>query len=119
MKIKYLIYTITLISLAACGDFLEPKSQSQYIPKDANALQEMLIGEAYPRQQDTKFLNYLEILTDDIEQNQVEVTDSQKMTKQKWKFLKFCIAGNPICSKYERSWDTKRSIHGKTYMNIF
>lgn len=72
MKIKYLIYTITLISLAACGDFLEPKSQSQYIPKDANALQEMLIGEAYPRQQDTKFLNYLEILTDDIEQNQVE-----------------------------------------------
>ena len=32
----------------------------------------MLIGEAYPRQQDTRFLNYLEILADDIEQNQVE-----------------------------------------------
>ena len=45
MKLKYLIYTITLTSLTACGDFLEPKSQSQYIPKDANALQEMLIGE--------------------------------------------------------------------------
>ncbi len=74
MKLKYLIYTITLTypSPLACGDFLEPKSQSQYIPKDANALQEMLIGEAYPQQKDTKFLNYQEILADDVEQNQVE-----------------------------------------------
>lgn len=72
MKLKYLIYTIALTGLTACGDFLEPKSQSQYIPKDANALQEMLIGEAYPQQKDTKFLNYLEILADDVEQNLVE-----------------------------------------------
>ena len=69
MKLKYLIYTITLTYFTACGDFLEPKSQSQYIPKDANALQEMLIGEAYPQQKDTKFLNYREILADDVEQN--------------------------------------------------
>ena len=41
MKLKYLIYTITLTSLTACSDFLEPKSQSKYIPKDANALQEI------------------------------------------------------------------------------
>ena len=72
MKLKYLIYTITLTSLTACGDFLEPKSQSKYIPKDANALQEMLIGEAYPQQGSTEFLTYLEILADDIDQNQVE-----------------------------------------------
>ena len=38
MKLKYLIYTITLTSLTACGDFLEPKSQSKYIPKDANCI---------------------------------------------------------------------------------
>ena len=72
MKLKYLIYTITLTSLTACSDFLEPKSQSKYIPKDANALQEMLIGEAYPQQGSTEFLTYLEILADDIDQNQVE-----------------------------------------------
>ena len=107
MKLKYLIYTITLTGLTACGDFLEPKSQSQYIPKDANALQEMLIGEAYPQQKDTKFLNYQEILADDVEQNQV------------WKYLRYCIAGNPICSKYEKNWDNKQSILGRTFMNIF
>ena len=66
MKLKYLIYTITLTSLTACSDFLEPKSQSKYIPKDANALQEMLIGEAYPQQGNTKFLAYLEILADEF-----------------------------------------------------
>ena len=60
MKLKYLIYTITLTGLTACGDFLEPKSQSQYIPKDANALQEMLIGEAYPQQKDTKCSSEIE-----------------------------------------------------------
>ena len=56
MKLKYLIYTITLTSLTACSDFLEPKSQSKYIPKDANALQEMLIGEAYRSEEHTSEL---------------------------------------------------------------
>ena len=55
MKLKYLIYTITLTGLTACGDFLEPKSQSQYIPKDANALQEMLIGEPIPNKRIQNF----------------------------------------------------------------
>ena len=39
---------IVLFSLSSCSNFLEPQSQSEYIPKDANALQEMLIGSAYP-----------------------------------------------------------------------
>ena len=91
MKLKYLIYTITLTSLTACGDFLEPKSQSQYIPKDANALQEMLIGEAYPRQQKYPVSQLiLEILADDVEQNQVEgygFTDNDKVTMEIFEVL--------------------------------
>lgn len=90
MKLKYLIYTIALTGLTACGDFLEPKSQSQYIPKDANALQEMLIGEAYPQQKDTKFLDYLEILADDVEQNLVEgygFTDNDKAKMEIFEIL--------------------------------
>lgn len=103
MKLKYLIYTITLTSLTACGDFLEPKSQSKYIPKDANALQEMLIGEAYPQQGSTEFLTYLEILADDIDQNQVEVMNSLKTNREKWKDSRYCTAGNPICSKCNKN----------------
>lgn len=47
-KFIYTIIGIVLLSLSSCSDFLEPKSQSEYVPKDANALQEMLIGSAYP-----------------------------------------------------------------------
>lgn len=90
MKLKYFFYIITFMGLTACGDFLEPKSQSQYVPKDANALQEMLIGEAYPRQSGTDFLNYLEILADDIEQHQVEgygFTDNDKSKMETFEIL--------------------------------
>ena len=40
-KFIYTIIGIVLLSLSSCSDFLEPKSQSEYVPKDANALQEM------------------------------------------------------------------------------
>lgn len=119
MKLKYLIYTITLTGLTACGDFLEPKSQSQYIPKDANALQEMLIGEAYPQQKDTKFLNYQEILADDVEQNQVEGYEFPENDKADMEIFEILYSCNPICSKYEKNWDNKQSILGRTFMNIF
>lgn len=57
-KFIYTIIGIVLLTLSSCSDFLEPKSQSEYVPKDANALQEMLIGSLTPnivRQQFTGF----------------------------------------------------------------
>ena len=42
------IFIISLI-LGGCGDFLEPKSKSEFVPKDANSMNELLLGEAYPR----------------------------------------------------------------------
>ncbi|WP_065217941.1 MULTISPECIES: RagB/SusD family nutrient uptake outer membrane protein [Butyricimonas] len=52
----------------ACSDFLEPKSQSEYIPKEATALNEMLIGEAYPRpgSDGAPILDIISILDDDV-----------------------------------------------------
>lgn len=76
MKFKYILYSAALGAvMSSCGDFLEPKSQSEYVPKDANALQEMLIGEAYPTQTDGNILSYLEIFNDDIQQQQLEGYD--------------------------------------------
>ena len=64
----YILTGIVLLSLSSCSDFLEPKSQSEYVPKDANALQEMLIGSAYPRQDKGNFLlPFLSFLDDDIQ----------------------------------------------------
>ena len=49
MKLKNILYALSLVTLSACGDFLEPKSQSEYVPKNSNSLQEMLVGAAYPQ----------------------------------------------------------------------
>ena len=67
-RIIYILTGIVLLSLSSCSDFLEPKSQSEYVTKDANALQEMLIGSAYPEQDKSNFLlPFLSFLDDDIQ----------------------------------------------------
>lgn len=67
-KFIYTITGITLLSLSSCSDFLEPKSQSEYVPKDANALQEMLIGSAYPQHKSgNNLLGFLSFLDDDVQ----------------------------------------------------
>lgn len=71
MKTRNTLYTLfgaALLSLSSCSDFLEPKSQSEYVPKDANALQEMLIGDAYPNTLGGgDLLGYLNIFDDDLQ----------------------------------------------------
>lgn len=67
-KFIYTIIGIVLLSLSSCSDFLEPKSQSEYVPKDANALQEMLIGSAYPQHKSgNNLLGFLSFLDDDVQ----------------------------------------------------
>ena len=69
MKLKNILYALSLVTLSACGDFLEPKSQSEYVPKNSNSLQEMLVGSAYPQHKTGhNFLAYLEIFNDDLQQ---------------------------------------------------
>ena len=38
---------VTMFFMASCGDFLEPKSQSEYVPKLVKSLDELLLGEVY------------------------------------------------------------------------
>lgn len=85
MKLKNIIYTTFLVTLStSCGDFLEPKSQSEYVPKETNALQEMLIGEAYPVQKaGHSLLSYLEIFNDDIQQQVLEGYDFNENNQSK------------------------------------
>lgn len=62
-------YWIILLSvlLCACSDFLEPKSQSEYVPETATALNEMLLGSAYPKAVGGKdIMSILTILDDDV-----------------------------------------------------
>lgn len=69
------IFTITLIALAltGCEDFLEPNSQSEFVPKDASSLDQLLLGEAYQRNDKAGFNIFLGLLDDDIEATPYQV----------------------------------------------
>ncbi len=67
-KIK--LYTTALLGsallLSSCGDFLEPKSTSEYVPKQVSSLNEILLGEAYPRNDFGGFNIFLTLMDDDV-----------------------------------------------------
>ncbi|MBO7194278.1 MAG: RagB/SusD family nutrient uptake outer membrane protein [Bacteroidaceae bacterium] len=58
---------VAVFSATSCGDFLEPNSTSEFVPKDAVSLNELLLGEAYQRNDMTGFNVFLNLLDDDIE----------------------------------------------------
>ena len=69
MKLINRLIIIAGISLAltGCSDFLEPNSKSEFVPKDATSLNELLLGEAYQRNDMDGFNVFLGLLDDDIE----------------------------------------------------
>lgn len=69
MKFKYTAVLTFLVVLlfTGCSDFLEPNSKSEFVPKDANSLNELLLGEAYLRDDKSGFNVFLNLMDDDIE----------------------------------------------------
>lgn len=69
MKMTRNIFAILSFALllTACADFLEPNSKSEFVPKDANSLNELLLGEAYQRNDMSGYNIFLGLLDDDIE----------------------------------------------------
>ena len=62
-----LISAAAVLSLTACEDFLEPNSKSEFIPEDAVSLNELLLGEAYQRNDMSGYNIFLGLLDDDVE----------------------------------------------------
>lgn len=55
------------MSFSSCSDFLEPKSSSEFVPKDAESLNQLLLGEAYPRTTGTYSLEaFVHLFDDDV-----------------------------------------------------
>ncbi|MDE6037070.1 MAG: hypothetical protein K2G05_02280, partial [Duncaniella sp.] len=65
--IKSIIFGLLGLSLNSCNDFLEPQSSSEFVPKDANSLNEILLGEAYPHTSSSYFLEgFVHLFDDDV-----------------------------------------------------
>ncbi len=73
-KIK--LYTLALLGsatlLSSCGDFLEPKSISEYVPKEVSSLNEILLGEAYPINTESGYNYFLSLMDDDLTATQYQ-----------------------------------------------
>ena len=66
-KIYNILALVVAFSLMSCSDFLEPNSESEFVPKDAKSLNELLLGEAYQRNDIKGFNIFLGLLDDDIQ----------------------------------------------------
>lgn len=67
---KTLFNIILLTNLCACSSFLEPNSPSEYVPESVDALNEMLLGDAYPLATSTCLFNLHNVFDDDIEMSE-------------------------------------------------
>ena len=52
MRKNIIFFMLVLLGSSSCSSFLEPSSQTEFVPKTATSLNEMLLGEAYPRSVD-------------------------------------------------------------------
>ena len=65
---KEILFSVFLMmGLGACSEFLEPNSPSEYVPETADALNEMLLGSAYPLATTTGLFSFHNALDYDIE----------------------------------------------------
>ena len=78
MKLIKNIFAITLLAIAftGCEDFLEPNSKSEFVPKDATSLNELLLGVAYQRNDMDGFNAFLSLLDDDVEAMPYQIPNS-------------------------------------------
>lgn len=63
--IKYIVFIGLFLVSVSCSEFLEPKSQNEYVPENAVSLNEMLLGEAYARADYSNCLFSLQTILDD------------------------------------------------------
>ena len=66
MKQRIIYFIVSCLMLSSCSDFLEPKSKSEFVPKDVSSMNELLLGSAYPRFDSKGFNVFLNILDDDV-----------------------------------------------------
>ena len=67
MKNKiFILGAITgMLTLGACGNFLEEESQSEVIPKTTSDFSELLLGTGYPDDAEPNF-SFISLMDDDL-----------------------------------------------------
>ena len=80
---NYIYILALLLTLTSCKKFLEPQSQTEYVPRDINSLNELLLGNAYidPVNQANSYFAYNEIFSDDVSFTAENCINTNNITK--------------------------------------
>lgn len=113
-----ILLLLFVMGLNACADFLEPKSQTEYVPRDINSLNELLIGEAYmdPRAQNYYVFCYNDLFSDDYACSRAPFNNAQNADK----FIKYkaLFAWHPDMFKLASQNATYFAVWTSTYQFI-
>lgn len=116
MKNKLFYFGICWILLSACGDFLEPKSKSEFVPKEATSLDELLVGSAYPRRDVGGMNIFLGMLDDDIACAPYQEEAEGAQSRTVWNVV-FSWQPDLYYKLKEANWD-KYNIYQNYYTRI-
>lgn len=118
MKQNIILLLLFVWVLSACSDFLEPKSQTEYIARDVNSLNELLIGSAYidPRYSMVATFCYNDLFSDDWACSPVifQHTDNEKWYTN----MKPLFAWHPDMFTISRENNNYWNIWSSFYTNI-
>lgn len=105
---------IAIFIMASCSDFLEPKSQSEYVPKLVKSLDELLLGEVYmgPGYSDGRLFGVLGVFDDDVAVR----PDWQSSSTEEGKVNKLRLAYT--WSKYMKDDFNGYNTYGEVYKKI-
>lgn len=105
---------IAMFIVASCSDFLEPKSQSEYVPKLVKSLDELLLGEVYmgPGYSDGRLFGVLGVFDDDV----AVLPDWQSSSTEESKVDKLRLAYT--WSKYMKDDFSGYNTYGEVYKKI-
>lgn len=86
-KLLLISWSILLLLLAGCSDFLEPKSSDEYVPENATALDELLVQNAYTNYDvSVRLFMYHNLFGDDITVTDANVgfLESESLQHELW-----------------------------------
>lgn len=96
-KLIYIIGSFLIILHTSCGDFLEPKSNTEYNPEEVEGLNEMLLGVSYPSATSTGFFGFTSILDDDVTARPYVATPASELTS-------YYLGSNVISAQILYGW---------------
>lgn len=117
-KMKNILSIIIALFLVSCSDFLEPKAQTEYVPRDISSINEMLLGEGYIQAHNlsVEIFSYNEMFSDDIACTVENCSNIQNATK--YTSLKPYFAWHPEMFKMGSLNNNYPKVWKNTYARI-